>query len=108
MHASRPTRQLRPILVAAALGLLAALFMPQTPHARADSVQPFVQGWHVNGSSLVLIYGELLDETSVPATSKFTVNIDGTVKSGSGEIRMFVSNTRGKQTTFVFVTATRL
>ena len=52
--------------------------MLQTPHARADSVQPFVQGWHVNGSSLVLIYGELLDETSVPATSKFTVNIDGT------------------------------
>ena len=78
MHASRPTRQLRPILVAAALGLLAALFMLQTPHIRADSVQPFVQGWHVNGSSLVLIYGELLDETSVPATSKFTVNIDGT------------------------------
>ena len=55
-----------------------ALFLLQTPHARADSVQPFVQGWHVNGSSLVLIYGELLDETSVPATSKFTVNIGGT------------------------------
>ena len=36
MHASRPARRLRLALSAAALGVVAALFLLQTPHARAQ------------------------------------------------------------------------
>ena len=32
----------------------------------------------MNGTSLVLIYSELLDESSVPAAAAFTVNIGST------------------------------
>ena len=78
MHASLPTRHLRLAFNVAAVGLLAALFLPQPPQAHADTSQPAMQARHVNGSSLVIIYHELLKESSVPAAAAFTVNIDST------------------------------
>ena len=78
MEASRAMRHLRLALILAALGLLAALFLLHAPQTRADTTQPAQAGWHVNGSSLVIIFNELLDETSVPAAAAFTVNIGGT------------------------------
>ena len=81
MHVSRPARRLRPALALAALGLLVALFLLQTPQARAqvfDATPPSLQVANVDGSSLVIIYDELLDESSTPAASDYTVDIGGT------------------------------
>ena len=80
MHASRAARYSRLALTAAALGILAALFLLQSPHARAqsDSTDPLLLATNVDGTSLVLIYNELLNESSTPAASDFTVDIGGT------------------------------
>ena len=86
MLASRPTRHLRLILAAATLTLLAALFLLQVPHTRAqfDNTAPLLLAANVDGTSLVLIYSELLNESSTSATSDFTVDIGGTDYTPSG------------------------
>ncbi len=81
MQASHAARHLCLYLTVAALGLLAALFLPQVPQARAqnfDVTPPSLQVVNVDGSSLVVIYDELLDESSTPATGDYTVDIGGT------------------------------
>ena len=81
MRASRATRHLRRALSIATLGLLGALFLLQTPQTRAqnfDVTPPSLQVVNVDGSSLVIIYDELLDESSTPATGDYTVDIGGT------------------------------
>ena len=85
MQASRATRHHRFVLPLATLGLLAALFLLQTPQTRAqDLINPSMQGLHVNGTSLVIIFNELLDESSTPAPGDFTVDIGGTDYTPSG------------------------
>ena len=44
-----------------------------------DGVAPVLQSATVNGTALVLSYDETLDADSVPASSAFTVKVDGTV-----------------------------
>ena len=44
----------------------------------SDNTAPLLLAAIVDGTSLVLIYGELLDEGSAPATSDYTVDIGGT------------------------------
>ena len=80
MRASRSTRRLPFALTAATLGILAALFLLQTPQARAqfDNTAPLLLAANVDGTSLVLIYSELLNESSTPAASDYTVDIGGT------------------------------
>ncbi len=82
MHASRAPRHLRPALAVAALavaalGILAVFGLLQTPPARAqvDATAPLLLVANVDGTSLVLIYNELLNENSTPAASDFTVDI---------------------------------
>ena len=61
----------------------------QTPIERSvrqnfDNTPPSLLVANVDGASLVLIYNELLNESSTPATGDFTVNIGGTDYTPSG------------------------
>ena len=75
MHPTSPTKGIPFSLTLAALGLLVALFLLQTPQTRAqhDATPPSLLAANVEGSSLVLIYNELLDEGSTPATADYSV-----------------------------------
>ena len=78
MQVSRATRHLPRVLTVAALGLLVALFLLQTPQTHVqgqnfDNTPPSLLAANVEGSSLVLIYNELLDEGSTPATADYSV-----------------------------------
>ncbi len=79
MHATRPARFFRPLMSMAALAFLAALLL-HVPQARAqfDNTAPLLLAANVDGTSLVLIYSELLNESSTPAASDYTVDIGGT------------------------------
>ena len=79
MHATRPARFFRPLMSVAALAFLAALllYVPQA-HAQFDNTAPLLLAANVDGTSLVLIYSELLSESSTPATGDYTVDIGGT------------------------------
>ena len=48
---------------------------------RVDGVRPALQSAKANLTELVLIYDKTLDETAVPATSAFTVRVDGVARS---------------------------
>ena len=48
-----------------------------------DGVKPELLGAAVDGASLTLTYGELLDGSSRPATGDFTVRVEGTERSVS-------------------------
>ena len=65
----------RRLVLAAALGILAALFLLQSPHAvaQSDNTAPLLLAANVDGTSLVLIYGELLNESSTPTTTDYSV-----------------------------------
>ena len=80
MQASRATRHLRLALTVATLGLLAALFLLHAPQARAqfDVLQPGLEVVNVDGTSLVIMYNEFLNESSIPATTDFNVTIGST------------------------------
>ena len=80
MHATRPARFFRPLMFIAAVAFLAAFIVLYVPQARAqfDNTAPLLLAANVDGTSLVLIYGELLSESSTPATSDYTVDIGGT------------------------------
>ena len=80
MHATRPARFCRLLMSIAALAFLVGLFLLQSSHARAqsDATAPLLLVANVDGTSLVLIYSELLNESSTPAASDFTVDIGGT------------------------------
>ncbi len=80
MHATRPARFFRPLMSTAALAFLAALIVLCVPQARAqfDNTAPLLLAANVDGTSLVLIYNELLNESSTPAASDYTVDIGGT------------------------------
>ncbi|MDD9994770.1 MAG: SwmB domain-containing protein, partial [Dehalococcoidia bacterium] len=86
MHVSCPAGNRRIFVSLAALGLLAALFLLQSPHARAqfDNTAPLLLAANVDGTSLVLIYSELLNESSTPAVGDYTVDIGGTDYTPSG------------------------
>ena len=64
------------VLLSLAALVVAALFLLQTQQARAQGAPNF-QAAFVTGTSLVIIFSELLDSTSVPAASQFTVTVDG-------------------------------
>ena len=49
---------------------------PQAGH-KVDGVKPELRSATVDGAMLVLTYNEVLDEDSIPATSDFTVNVEG-------------------------------
>ena len=51
---------------------------PQPRSVPRDTINPTLLSANVDGTSLVIIYNELLKETSVPVTTDFTVNIGGT------------------------------
>ena len=55
---------------------------PQAGH-KVDGVKPELLGAAVDGASLTLTYGELLDGGSRPATGDFTVRVEGTERSVS-------------------------
>ena len=80
MYVSRAARHFPIVRTVAALSLLAALFLLQTPQTRAqfDNTAPLLLAANVDGTSLVLIYSELLNESSTPAASDYTVDIGGT------------------------------
>ncbi len=80
MHRNSHSKGASWVLTVAALGLLVALFLLQTPQTRAqfDNTAPLLLAANVDGTSLVLIYSELLNESSTPAASDFTVDIGGT------------------------------
>ncbi len=80
MRVSCPAGNRRIFVSLAILGLLAALFLLQAPHARAqsDTTAPLLLVANVDGTSLVLIYNELLNESSTPAVGDYTVDIGGT------------------------------
>ncbi len=81
MHATRPARFFRPLMSVAALAFLAAFIVLYVPQARAqnfDATPPSLLVANVDGTSLVVIYNELLNESSTPATTDFTVDIGGT------------------------------
>ena len=80
MHRNSHSKGASWVLTVAALGLLVALFLLQIPQARAqfDATAPLLLAANVDGTSLVLIYSELLNESSTPAAGDFTVDIGGT------------------------------
>ena len=55
---------------------------PQAGH-KVDGVKPELLGAALDGASLTLTYGELLDGSSRPATGDFTVRVEGTERSVS-------------------------
>ncbi len=64
---------LRLVLAVITLGVMALLLL-QTPRTSAqDSIVPTLQVANLNGTSLVLIHSELLDSSSTPATSDFSL-----------------------------------
>ena len=74
-----PAGNLRTPTILAALAVLAALLALLPSQARAqDAFAPFVVAATVDGSSVVLIYHEALDASSVPATSDYSVSVAGT------------------------------
>lgn len=66
------------LLSLAVLGVV-ALFLLQTPQARADGVPPTLQVANLDGTSLVLIYSELLDSSSTPATTDYSLDVGSTM-----------------------------
>ncbi len=74
MHASRATRYFRFAIAVAALGFLASLFLLHALQTRADGIAPTLQVANLKDTSLVLIYSELLLETSTPATSDYSLS----------------------------------
>ena len=58
----------------AALGFLASLFLLHALQTRADAIAPTLQVANLKDTSLVLIYSELLLETSTPATSDYSLS----------------------------------
>ena len=85
MQSSRATRHLRLGLTVAALFMAAAMLLPIQARAQGtDATAPSLLVANVDGTSLVLIYNELLNESSTPATTDFTVDIDGTDHTPSG------------------------
>ena len=101
MYASCATRHLRLALTVATLGLLAALFLLQTPHARAqESVPPSLLSWNVDGTSLVLIYNELLDESSIPATTDYSVVVGSNAAANPSTVAV-----RGAEVALTLLTA---
>ncbi len=77
MHVSRPALHFPLVLTVAALFVVAALLPSQT-RAQFDNTAPLLLAANVDGTSLVLIYSELLNESPTPATTDFTVDIGGT------------------------------
>ena len=84
MHIARPTGYLRTLAPVAVLTLLAALLALFPSPARAqDLLAPFILSAAVDGTSVVLIYHEALDESSVPATTAYSVSVAGTAAAPS-------------------------
>ncbi len=83
MHTTRPGSRLRFLIVAAALALLTALVALVAPVRAQDAFAPFVIAAAVDGSSVVLIYHEALDASSVPATTDYSVSVAGTAAAPS-------------------------
>ena len=83
MYALRATRYFRLALIVAALGLVASLFLLQTPRTSADSIPPSLQVANLSASSVVLIYSELLDSSSTPATTDYSLDVGGTTVTPS-------------------------
>ncbi|MYD35509.1 MAG: hypothetical protein F4X20_00565, partial [Dehalococcoidia bacterium] len=77
MHRNSHSKGASWVLTVAALGLLVALLLLQTPQTHAqqlhDVTVPSLQVVNVDGTSLILIYNELLDESSTPATTDYSV-----------------------------------
>ena len=87
MHATRPTNSLRLLIPIAAAALLAALLLLPAPVRAQDTTAPSLLGARVSGSSLVLVYDEALDTSSIPAASAYSVVFDagtGAAPTGVG------------------------
>ena len=61
--------------------LLSHSAVATSPNQRVNGIRPMLQEAEVNLTALTLLYDKMLDETSVPATSAFTVRVDGVVRS---------------------------
>ena len=77
----------------AALGLLAALLLLPAPVRAQDTTAPTLLGARVSGSSLVLVYDEALDTSSIPAASAYSVVV-GTGGTGATPTAVGISGTR--------------
>ena len=82
MPTIRSAGHLRILKALAALVLLIALQLPSQARAQ-DSFAPFILSATVDGSSVVLIYHEALDTSSVPATTAYSVSVAGTAQTPS-------------------------
>ena len=78
MEALRASRRLRLAIAVAALIVVTAMLLPGDARAQFDNTAPLLLAANVDGTSLVLIYSELLNESSTPAASDYTVDIGGT------------------------------
>ena len=76
MHATRPTNSLRLLIPIAAAALLAALLLLPAPVRAQDTTAPELLVARVSGTSLVLVYDEALDTSSIPAASAYSVGFD--------------------------------
>ena len=83
MHATRPARLLLLPTAVAALVFLAALFIPSSQVRAQDTAVPTLQVANLDGTSVVLIYSELLDSSSTPATSDYSLDVGGTTVNPS-------------------------
>ena len=92
-YASHLAGSLRMLTFVAALGLLAALLLLPAPVRAQDTTAPTLLGARVSGSSLVLIYDEALDTSSIPAASAYSVVV-GTGGTGATPTAVGISGTR--------------
>ena len=86
MYATRPTNSLRLLIPIAAAALLAALLLLPAPVRGqvTDTTAPTLLGARVSGTSLVLVYNEALDTSSIPAASAYSVVVDSTAATPTG------------------------